>query len=66
MQGAWGLRWGGGDGKARIQSWRLGDGVTEVGGCLKCPGDNSFPGGIVMRVELAFPELENAGRPADW
>lgn len=52
---AWGLRWGGGDGKARrIQSWRLDDGVTEVGGCLMCPGDNSFLGGIVMCVELVF------------
>lgn len=41
-------------GKARrIQSWRLDDGVTEVGGCLMCPGDNSFLG-IVMCVELCF------------
>ena len=67
MQGVWGLRRGAGDGKARrIQSWHLGDGVTEVGGCPMCPGDNSFPGGIVMCVELVFPGLENAGRPADW
>ena len=62
----WWPEQGGGDGRARrILSWHLGGGVAEFGGCVMCADDagcscNSNVSGT------RFPEVENAGRQADW